>query len=343
MSLASFSSIYFNFLLCRVLDTSLCSKFVTKRGFKALVALESLQELTIDSSYWSEHYDHRPFKWCYELLPKLHVAGFKATPNTLRKLLYELGLMSSEALSTAKNLQPLQLQQLILKFHYPFYVPHIEFSEVRELICLHENIDDLVALDLDHFPKLTDLSLLTISEQQQLAILARVGQQLRSLQSDISHSWVRLDQVLSLCPNLTQLRVKAFGLVSSGPGVVEPNPLQNLRELHISTTITHLRWQHGLAPFLQPLNLAPNLRSLHLSMRMADGGEVAALVSLAEQRTCMQHLEELRVIVFNDNVSEFHKFWLEFKLLSCVDFCEKLHTVEFNVKSEQEFEDMYAI
>jgi hypothetical protein len=65
-----------------------------------------------------------------------------------------------------------------------------------------------------------------------MLVLGHVGRQLRSLQFHVSGNGVRLERVLNLCPDLSELRVcffpnHALGVVSQ----LQPNTLKHLKKV----------------------------------------------------------------------------------------------------------------
>jgi hypothetical protein len=83
---------------CRVLQADICPKLVTKKGFEALSKLQSLQVFVFVFVGRPDSIKDLMLKWCYILMPQLHVAAFKPEPGIPRKLLQTLGSGMSKAL-----------------------------------------------------------------------------------------------------------------------------------------------------------------------------------------------------------------------------------------------------
>jgi hypothetical protein len=129
---------------------------------------------------------------------------------------------------------------------------------------------DLALLDMIRFPKLAKLDL---SEVELLHVLGQVGRQLTCLHFNV-REMVQLDRVLDMCPNLTELSVHAYALHLP---VVQPQPLKHLMDMKI--TICDNDHDHDLhEPMLQPLRLATNLRTFHLTLPDAHGEVLSRLV-----------------------------------------------------------------
>jgi hypothetical protein len=136
---------------------------------------------------------------------------------------------------------------------------------------------------------------------------------------------VQLDTVLQLCPNLTELSVGAWRLLYGLP--VQPQPVQHLLKLRISYSTSSLI--HLSEPLLQPLRLAPNLRSISLSLPGADEVILLPFVALIRERSCVQHLEQMNVHLSTAvNFSDVRKAACKEMLESCVNSLQQLHTVE---------------
>jgi hypothetical protein len=104
---------------------------------------------------------------------------------------------------------------------------------------------------------------------------------------------------------------------------LQPDTFWHLKKLyfHLDLYNGDSYMQSGL--LLQILRMAPELRSIHLSGYMLHDQDLKEWAELAEQGTCMQHLQKVGV-VFHKYCTLTGKHLLEEALASCSINCPQL-------------------
>jgi hypothetical protein len=314
-----------------VLRASICPLRATKNGFRHLTTLRSLEEFSFVFEGDSYAFKNDLFlTWCYEILPQLHIAGFKAEPGVCRMLLMTVGTDVSTALrrvrrrAGCRGLQ-LQLRNLALTKELRF-LNDIDLPQLKVLFLRSPLQINL--LDLSRLPNLDTLDAFDLTDIQMLQVLAApVGHQLKCLHL-YDRAVVQLDEVLERCPNLSELSLCVFSFQI--PPTFQPHPFLHLTDVSIRTSKSYFS-RDFTAPLLQLIRLAPNLRSLHLHLPMSSGQELIDLVQLAGHGY-LQHLEKLEVALMD--LADVSDDELETLLQSFVSHCSKLQTLELDEVDE---------
>jgi hypothetical protein len=254
---------------------------VSRAGLLALRGLTLLEEFL-----FSEMTGELVIKDCLELLPHLHVIAHKLTPYPHPhnpKNMQKIG----DALSRIEAQCTLQLRQLWL-FNTntvldKVSLPELQVLELRGAIVMHPWLAGGV-------PNLTELHVRLFSQEPLLHILAHIGQQLQTLHVTIMHLH-RVDSLLKLCPNLSELRMKTTsGAEMSSQSGLDTH-LKHLQTFEYSCIDGNL--QPGL--LLQILRLAPEMRSVDLDLASWFDEDLKVLAELAEEGACMRRLEKFMV------------------------------------------------
>jgi hypothetical protein len=254
---------------------------VSGSGIEALRRLSLLQEFTFQDCS-----DELVLKQCLELLPHLHIIGNRmelsqSDADDVYKKIDGMG----QALSRIEAPCTLQLHHLWLhntqQVLNKISLPELELLKLSGKIAMHPWLDG-------GLPKLTKLHLYSMNQVTLMPVLARVGRQLQVLLVALKQL-PQLDLVLEACPNLTQLHVNT-GMGIQHTSLLRPEMLKQMKSVKFDATSGYL--EPGL--LFQILSLAPELRSIELfSLRFDEDWE--ALADLAEERTCMRHLETIKI------------------------------------------------
>jgi len=139
---------------------------------------------------------------------------------------------------------------------------------------------------------------------------------------------IHLDEVLQMCPNLSELTlaVNSFRLSPA----FQPQALQ-LTCLRILIFPTFFNFEL-YAPMLRLLRLAPILSTLSLDLSMPNGQDLINLVQLAGQGH-LQNLEEVEVSQLD--LENFCEVELGNLIQSFVSDCAKLHTLDLSDVDDQ--------
>lgn len=264
-------------------------KQTTKEGFSALSKLQSLREFHFFKSpacMMSEPWLTKLLLMCFELIPQLHaVSPSNPEPHIVCKdLMQKLGTSTEKALSIYRVV-PVNLRRLVLSGSFSY--------GIREYL---------------NVPALSELALYGVSSEDLMFILGREGRNLTSLRLKLSRV-VRINRLLRDCPNLIELSVDCRGF--SDWSLLQPYTLQRLQVLQLkfeedySLNELYFTSEHMLPALLR---LATKLRSFSIFFDIYCQQTLTELVLLTKQRTCMRHLEELKVsILDNLNVGEDEK------------------------------------
>lgn len=263
---------------------------------------------------------------CLEYLPQLHVVSLKPEPHICKNLLRILGKYTSTALSNLSRdrQHTLQLRCLAVSTFVP---EHIALPQLR-FLCQSWPLEHTgLGLANDRFPQLSELALYGVCSGKLMRNLGHVGRQLNTLHFEV-HEIIQLDRVLDKCPNLSELSVHSHGVNSSSE--LQPHPLRRLQKLQVTFADSEYEHQPGL--FVELLRLAPELRSVVLSLEKVHGDLFEELCVLVRQRICMRHLGEFKVYVDNDHCDTYERAVPEIALVLCTYECEKLKNVMLEFK-----------
>jgi hypothetical protein len=301
-----------------VLEVEL-AQTVSKHGISALVQVSSLQEFLFGTN--KDYNDRRQAKavkvligLCFEFLPHLHAVAFKV-PATSSDCENSSVLMAS-AMSLVRSQRTLQLRQLAVP--YLSSIPeHVSLPELQQL-CLTECINSIqpsIPAGIS-FPNLTELIMLSASNQYLMLVLGHVGRQLQKLRCNMQDSVLELEKVLDACPNLSKLNLAGVGFKLPW-FKVRPETLRRMRTLKLSCIFGFV--SPGM--LCQFLRSAPLLRHFQLetvSLRLEDLNELA---ELAKQGTSMKHLEHITLDV---NCRQCDKSLFEEAIFNCITHCPQL-------------------
>jgi hypothetical protein len=317
------------FVLLRAENTS-------REGISALCKLQSLQQfiffkllIFLRGNSGCQDRVSLIMQHCFELLPHLHIVAVNPEPRMSNKNV--MGSITSKALSDLGPRQrTLQLQRLVVSGSVP---QHIALPELRFLSVTWPS--EPLVLDSDRFPRLSELDLQGVCRDELMRVLRHVGRQLQALHFEV-HDVVRLDSVLSECPDLSELSVDVFGVHSS---IVElqPHSLRRLQKLRVS--FADIDYDHQPELLIQMLRLAPELRVVNLTLQTVHVEVFEELFLLAKRRTSMRKLEEFTVYVDNHECDKPHRAMLGLVLLFCTFECDLLTVVDLVFKCATESSD----
>jgi hypothetical protein len=307
--------------VCRVLDVMIFDG-VPRLGLLALRRLRFLEQFL-----FSETTEELVLTDFFNLLPDLHVIGYTldaipfSTDSDFSDDLLDMG----NALCQMDAPFTLQLRQLALydtnQVLENVSLPELKVLELFGTIAMHPWLDG-------GLPKLTELYAGNMDQDTLMPVLGHVGRQLQVLLVDIPEL-PRLNLVLDACPNLTQLQI----YTKKGPqhmSQLRPDTLK-----HVKSVIFHVSrgyFEPGL--LLQYLSLAPELRSIDLrSVGFDEDWE--ALAELAEEGTCMRHLETIRIQCMA-RLTRHEQHHLAEARISCSINCPQLKI--FSVESDSHYD-----
>jgi hypothetical protein len=315
----------------RVLDVAvlLRPEDTSREGISALSKLQSLQEFIffkfLDLLRGNRGCQDRLsllMQYCFDLLPHLHIVAVNPEPRMSNK--NAMGSITSKALSDLGPRQrTLQLQRLVVSGPVP---QHIALPELRFLSVTWPS--EPLLMDADRFPRLSELDLQGVCRDELMRVLRLVGRRLQALHFEV-HDVVRLDGVLSECPDLSELSVDVFG-VHSSTVELQPRSLRRLQKLRV--TFADMDYDHHPELLIQILRLAPELRVVNLTLQTVHVEVFEELFLLAKRRTSMQKLEEFKVYVDNHECEKSHRAILGLVLLFCTFECDLLTVVDLVFK-----------
>ena len=283
---------------------------MSRTGILALRRLTLLQEFVFCDC--SE--ELLVLKQCLELLPHLHIIGNRlelsqSDEDDMYEMIKGLGI----ALSQIKAPCTLQLHHLWLhdtdQILDKISLPELQVLKLSCKIAMHSWL-------FGGLPKLSKLYVYNMHQDTLMPVLAQVGQQLQVLHINLMRL-PRLDLILEACPNLTQLHVDSeMGLRYTSQ--LRPDMLKQLKTVKFDADRGYL--EPGL--LLQILSMAPELRSIELgSLRFDEDWE--ALAELAEEGTCMRHLETIK-LESKTCFTKLEQRLLSKALVSCSINCPRL-------------------
>jgi hypothetical protein len=254
---------------------------VSRAGLLALRGLPLLEEFL-----FNEMTGELVIRDCLELLPHLHIIAHKLTPYPhplAPRNMQKIG----EALSRIEAPCTLQLRHLwLLNIHIALNkvsLPELQVLEFMGEIVMHPWLAGGV-------PNLTELHVQFFHQEPLLHILGHIGPQLRTLHLTIRHLH-RVDSVLQLCPNLSELRMHS---TSGAEMSTQLGPDTHLKHLQtFAYTCVDGNFQPGL--LLQILRMAPEIRSVNADLCTWFDEDLKALAELAEEGACMRRLEKFMV------------------------------------------------
>jgi hypothetical protein len=240
-------------------------------------------------------------KLCFELLPQLHAIS----PNLAEPHVFENLMLQKLAESTANALADfgsrrkhcLNLRRIVVSGH----VPHsVDMPQLSEMCMYNVSRGDVIE----------------ICEPQLTALHIRAPCK------------VQLDRLLYNCPNLSELSLHATGV--SAASELRPNTLQRLRFLRVSFSDYHVFYDSQ--KLVELLRLAPQLRSVNITVQFLYDGLFEDLALLSQKRTCFRHLEELKYVVKtfdNTDIYEFDVDLIKEAIDTCILNCDQLKTIQF--------------
>jgi hypothetical protein len=294
--------------LSRVLKVQLSDQ-VTRHGVSALCKLTRLQEF-IFFELGKHDSAQNVLVWCFELLPRLRVAGYKMTQFYKTHLMRVLGPMMAQALSQIASPCTLNLRYLALPTFDAFIPQHVSRPHVQPLVdgC---------------FPNLTQLYMDFTVNVNLMQAVRLVGRQLEILifRFHKDTEILQLDELLEACPSLSELSMAVEIMQSARK--LRPDTLRQLQVLSIECYSNNA--QPGLV--LQLLRLAPNLRDVEICAELLFEDDLKRLEEVIKQHICLRHLERFHVTIAEDRSVQW-KTLLNSMITSAIMHCERLHDVD---------------